>query len=492
MSFLRKFRPVSDECFCAAVDRLIKEGKGDDLLLVLRLGADINGTLRYMSEWALHLAIERDCKALLRRLVSFGVDVNVKRSNGWTVLMSACERCDLETVGMLLRGGAKVNEKTKDDWTALMSACCCGDVKTVDLLLCWGADVNNHFWQMRRLHESSDWGDLVTPLSLASKGGHHLVVRRLLDEDSVAYYSVGLAHALVQACIGSHHKTGVIQKRSTRRSCGSNGSLHRPTRLREVVRLLLRAQEKCDYEWRASPHALSSRVKALEWAWGVRHVQLCKILLEAISQKRVQEVTYLKRDTRTRNWDLHPKDRDLRSQIHPDGRCRLSVQFSTTEVIWSKFRGFRAEVPLLFEGGQMVFPFRFIVSFLQLVQRPEQRFNSRKYSGRHEPLLIWSQHGHEIYLSSSGRKTAQGEATRELLFFLGVSESDGGNKTESGKKENGSTDSQKRLPKEDLGKKPNRGSPCKKAQGSSGEKRRKDKQKRSQRKSARRQLRACD
>uniref|UniRef100_A0A0G4FT30 Uncharacterized protein n=1 Tax=Chromera velia CCMP2878 TaxID=1169474 RepID=A0A0G4FT30_9ALVE len=141
---VRQFCPVSDRCFHLAVDKFVNEGKGDDLLLLLHLGADINRSLQHMAEYALQQAVERDCKRLLRYLISSGVDVNVEESYGRTVLMFACERGDVETVGILLKAGAKVNAGVS---TALISACQYNHRETVEVLLHWGADVNRHRWE---------------------------------------------------------------------------------------------------------------------------------------------------------------------------------------------------------------------------------------------------------------------------------------------------------------------------------------------------------
>jgi ankyrin repeat protein len=104
-----------------------------------------------------------------RLLLSHGVNVNVSRVDGATVLMMACYTGNPEIVSELLKRKAKVNEQDIDGATALIYAARQGQVEAGRLLLASGAAVNeadNH----RR-----------TPLMYATLAGRPDFVRLLLQ-----------------------------------------------------------------------------------------------------------------------------------------------------------------------------------------------------------------------------------------------------------------------------------------------------------------------
>ena len=60
-----------------------------------------------------------DVQALLGK----GANPNAKESDGWTALMWAAARGQLEVVLLLLENGAEIDAKDNDGYTALMHAC---------------------------------------------------------------------------------------------------------------------------------------------------------------------------------------------------------------------------------------------------------------------------------------------------------------------------------------------------------------------------------
>uniref|UniRef100_A0A0G4IDB5 Uncharacterized protein n=1 Tax=Chromera velia CCMP2878 TaxID=1169474 RepID=A0A0G4IDB5_9ALVE len=197
---VRRFRPVDFVCLKAAVERLVEEGKAEDLLLLLRLGADVNEVFEETPSLfegsstppgsVLHYAAERGSVEGVRILLNLGAFVDLKSGKGWTALhvasfharpkvvrfllkqkadkdmttterksgifgtvkrktalMLACENKSkqawLTVFEVLVEGKADVNIVDGDGRTALTYASECGSVEVVKLLLTHAADVNS-------------------------------------------------------------------------------------------------------------------------------------------------------------------------------------------------------------------------------------------------------------------------------------------------------------------------------------------------------------
>ena len=113
-------------------------------------------------------ALERGDTDTAARLISSGVDVDVRRSDGKTLLILAAKEGDVVLVRRLIAAGADVNATTDNEGTALMFAAIRGDVETQRVLVEAGADVN--------AIGGFDW----TALTLAAVKGHVAAVRQLL------------------------------------------------------------------------------------------------------------------------------------------------------------------------------------------------------------------------------------------------------------------------------------------------------------------------
>uniref|UniRef100_A0A0G4HYZ2 Uncharacterized protein n=1 Tax=Chromera velia CCMP2878 TaxID=1169474 RepID=A0A0G4HYZ2_9ALVE len=72
---------------------------------------------------ALHSAAERGDAFVLRRLLSFGVDPDLRNQIGETALMKATDKRQEAAVRILLSAKANVNARDKSGYTALMRAC---------------------------------------------------------------------------------------------------------------------------------------------------------------------------------------------------------------------------------------------------------------------------------------------------------------------------------------------------------------------------------
>ncbi|AVL95151.1 ankyrin repeat protein [Moumouvirus australiensis] len=90
---------------------------------------------------------------IIKLLLEFGADINIKNKNGDTVLMTSLmlkpnnlKYNNIEVIKILIEAGADINMRNNQDWTALMLACRCSNINNnieiVKLLLKAGADIN--------------------------------------------------------------------------------------------------------------------------------------------------------------------------------------------------------------------------------------------------------------------------------------------------------------------------------------------------------------
>ena len=82
---------------------------------------------------------ERECMNIL---LSAGIDVNHATREGWTPLMIASLKRNIDIVKPLLDSGANVNATRDNNWSGLISAVVVDDYECVKLLVAAGADVN--------------------------------------------------------------------------------------------------------------------------------------------------------------------------------------------------------------------------------------------------------------------------------------------------------------------------------------------------------------
>jgi len=84
-------------------------------------------------------AAENDVAALQRQL-ALGMPMDLRDSEGWTVLMWASASGSIDAAKLLLQQGADINAKGNDGLTALMCAAATGDDAMTTLLLAEKAD----------------------------------------------------------------------------------------------------------------------------------------------------------------------------------------------------------------------------------------------------------------------------------------------------------------------------------------------------------------
>ncbi len=118
-----------------------ENGNIDLVKKMLSYGADVNAK-NNNGETSLHSASIHGYTEIVKLLLEHGADVNVKNNNGRTALYLASTNRHIETVKLLLGHGANVNVKDNNGDTPLYWASMYGYSETVKLLLEYGADVN--------------------------------------------------------------------------------------------------------------------------------------------------------------------------------------------------------------------------------------------------------------------------------------------------------------------------------------------------------------
>jgi ankyrin repeat protein len=115
---------------------------------LMEAGADVNFRGRY-GETA--FTTQADCYIseqrrihLMRKLITYGADINAQREDGETALMKAVWRGERSVVRFLLEQGANVNLRGYEDCTALIYAAEGGHTRIARLLVAYGADVTLH------------------------------------------------------------------------------------------------------------------------------------------------------------------------------------------------------------------------------------------------------------------------------------------------------------------------------------------------------------
>jgi ankyrin repeat protein len=159
---------AADQEFIDALER----ADLDEAARLLSWGVDVD-TRRTDGKTLLILAAKSSDVFLLRNLIAAGADVNATSSNGGTALMFAAIGGDIETQKTLIDAGADVNVIGGFDWTALMVASVKGHVAAVRQLLSSGADPN--------LRDIYGW----TPLMRAVYEEREQVVQALLEQPEV-------------------------------------------------------------------------------------------------------------------------------------------------------------------------------------------------------------------------------------------------------------------------------------------------------------------
>ncbi len=110
---------------------------------------------------------------LVKYLLSNGANIKAKTDGGMTVLMTAVESGNLDLVKYLLSKGANLKAKTDDGTTVLMFAAEKGNLELVKYLILKGVDINaKRFGDLTFLHDVAWFGHRELVKFLVSKGAN--------------------------------------------------------------------------------------------------------------------------------------------------------------------------------------------------------------------------------------------------------------------------------------------------------------------------------
>ncbi|XP_054584257.1 ankyrin repeat and SOCS box protein 3 isoform X2 [Eptesicus fuscus] len=182
----------------------VENGRMDVLRLLLRYGANVNGS-HSMCGWnALHQATFQENTEIIKLLLKRGASKECQDDFGITPLFVAAQYGKLESLSILISSGANVNCQALDKATPLFIAAQEGHTECVELLLSSGADpnlyCNEDSWQLP-IHAAAQMGhteilallipltnrvcdtgpDKVSPVYSAVFGGHEDCLEMLLQ-----------------------------------------------------------------------------------------------------------------------------------------------------------------------------------------------------------------------------------------------------------------------------------------------------------------------
>ncbi|XP_020851927.1 ankyrin repeat and SOCS box protein 3 isoform X3 [Phascolarctos cinereus] len=141
----------------------VENGHVDVVKLLLRHGADVNGS-HSMCGWnALHQAAFQEYTELIKLLLKKGANKECQDDFGITPLFVAAQYGKLESLNVLISSGADVNCQAMDKATPLFIAAQEGHINCVELLLSKGADPNLYCnedkWQLP-IHAAAQMGHI--------------------------------------------------------------------------------------------------------------------------------------------------------------------------------------------------------------------------------------------------------------------------------------------------------------------------------------------
>ena len=127
-------------------ERMLKAAMAGNTAAVVELvakGTDVNAKAKYSGWTPLILASKKGEIELVNYLLTYGADVNVESGvRGRTAIMEAARNRNVETVKVLLTADPDLDAVDWEGYTVLMFAAVSGQRDIVDLLLTHEADVN--------------------------------------------------------------------------------------------------------------------------------------------------------------------------------------------------------------------------------------------------------------------------------------------------------------------------------------------------------------
>lgn len=189
------------------LNKAVARGDQDVVAFILEQGGDANLT-DSSGRSALHVAVEGEAIAPLRRLLEHGADPNGRNADGWSPFLLAARHGKTPFLEAMIERGADLGSSSPAGETALHLAAAGGHLGAVDRLLSAGADVSAADHRM------------ATALHRAAAAGHGATAARLIDGGAFLEAADNEACTpLLLAVIGGHQQTvGDLMARGAERN----------------------------------------------------------------------------------------------------------------------------------------------------------------------------------------------------------------------------------------------------------------------------------
>jgi beta-lactamase regulating signal transducer with metallopeptidase domain len=173
-------RPARPNALAVALFEAALEGDIDSIAKLLDAGANVNAAISGDGSPLIGAAREGRLDAV-RLLLDRGADVDMGVLGDGNALIMAAREGHFDVVTMLLERSASIDHAVPGDENALIQASANGRLEVVKLLVSRGANVNARVWAPG----TRDGGEWRTPLSMARKNRHALVVELLQSVGAV-------------------------------------------------------------------------------------------------------------------------------------------------------------------------------------------------------------------------------------------------------------------------------------------------------------------
>lgn len=159
-----------------------ESGDIEEMTALLNAGATVNAPIPGDGSALIGAASEGKLEAV-RFLLDRGADPNLAVQGDGTALIAASRSGYADIAALLLNRGADLEQVVPGDENALIQASGSGQLDVARLLVSRGANVNARVWADRNYPSAT--GEWRSPLSMARRSGHRLMVEYLISVGAI-------------------------------------------------------------------------------------------------------------------------------------------------------------------------------------------------------------------------------------------------------------------------------------------------------------------